>query len=111
MSPEARILPLDGGPLPVSVTVHTEGAADGNVTLKLPEGWRSEPAQATFRRSSAGDTEPIEFSVTRVIHHPRAGLAVQRASGCRSGGKTYMSGWRSVGYTGLRPYNFTEMPS
>ncbi len=48
VEPEARILPLDGSPLPVSVTVHAEHAADGTVDLKLPEGWRSDPAQRDF---------------------------------------------------------------
>ena len=64
VDPEARILPLNGGTLPVKVTVHTQGAAEGTVSLKLPEGWRAEPAEAQFKRTAAGDTEPILFSVT-----------------------------------------------
>ena len=36
VEPEARILPLDGSPLPVKVTVQTVAAAEGTVTLKLP---------------------------------------------------------------------------
>ena len=39
MEPEARILPLDGWALPVRVTVHTQAAAEGTVTLNLPAGW------------------------------------------------------------------------
>ena len=102
VAPEARILPLDGSALPVHVTVHTQGAADGTVTLKLPEGWRAEPADAKFHRASAGDSEPILFSVTPAGAETGA-FAVQAVA--HYDGHTYESGWRSVGYPGLRPYN------
>ena len=64
VEPEARILPLDGSALPVKVTVHAQRAAEGTVELKLPEGWRSDPAQREFHLRSAGDTEPLVFSVS-----------------------------------------------
>lgn len=102
MDPEARILPLDGSPLPVKVTVHTQRAAEGTVSLKLPEGWRSEPTEAHFNQKGAGDTGPIEFSVTPSAVKTGAydiGAVVQ------AGGRTYASGWRGVGWLGLRPYN------
>jgi hypothetical protein len=102
MEPEARILPLDGSALPVKVTVHTEATAEGSVALKLPEGWRSEPAEAKFHRESAGDTEPILFSVTPAA--PREG-AYNIQAVARSAGHEYKTGWQSVGYAGLRPYN------
>lgn len=102
VTPETRILPLDGSALPVKVTVHTQGAAEGTVTLRVPAGWRSEPAEAHFRRAAAGDTEPIMFSVT--TDHVQAGAYSLQAV-AQSGGKSYESGWRSVGYEGVRPYN------
>ncbi|MGB6690599.1 MAG: PIG-L family deacetylase [Terracidiphilus sp.] len=102
IDPEARILPLDGGALPVRVTVHAESAAEGTVDLKLPAGWRSEPAQATFKLGSAGDTEPMMFSVTP--SGAQAGAYDVEAS-VHSGGQTYTSGWRNVSYAGLRPSN------
>jgi len=102
VSPEARILPLDGSSLPVRVTVQTLGPADGTVTLKLPEGWRSDPAEARFHRTQAGNTEPMYFSVSPADHKDgEFGIEAM----VQSGGKAYSSGWRSVGYTGLRPYN------
>ena len=64
IDPEARILPLDGSALPVRVTVHAQAAAEGTVDLNLPDGWTSNPAQAHFHLDSAGDTEPILFSVS-----------------------------------------------
>ena len=102
ISPEARILPLDGSALPVKVTVHARAAAEGTVTLKLPGSWRCEPESAHFQLAAAGDTEPLVFSVTPVGAQTAA-YAVQAVA--QSGGETFESGWRSVGYSGLRPYN------
>jgi LmbE family N-acetylglucosaminyl deacetylase len=102
MEPEARILPLDGSALPVKVTVHTQAAAEGTVDLKLPAGWRSDPAEAKFHRDSAGDTEPIVFSVTPTAAETGA-YAI--AAVAHSAGRDYQTGWHSVGYAGLQPYN------
>jgi hypothetical protein len=102
MEPEARILPLDGSALPVRVTVHTQGAADGTVALKLPAGWQAQPAEARFHRDSAGDTEPILFSVT--TDEAQAGAYSLRAV-AHCNGHSYETGWQSIGYPGLRPYN------
>ncbi len=117
MVPEARILPLDGSALPVTVTIHAQAAAEGTVELKLPGGWRSDPAQAPFQLKSAGDSEPIRFSVTPAA--ARTGVPADGSSSvgwstgantiqavASSGGRTYQTGWQSVGYPGLRPYNF-----
>jgi len=102
MEPEAHIIPLDGSALPVKVTVHTQGAADGTVELKLPAGWHAEPAEAKFHRDSAGGTEPILFSVTTDGAQTGA-YAVKAVAHCD--GQSYETGWQSVGYAGLRPYN------
>jgi LmbE family N-acetylglucosaminyl deacetylase len=102
MEPEARILPLDGTALPVRVTVHTQAAAEGTVALELPAGWTAEPAVAKFHRDSAGDTEPILFSVT--TDGATTG-AYNIEAVARSGGRDYKTGWQSIGYPGLRPYN------
>ena len=102
VDPEARILPLDGSALPMHVTIHTQSAAEGTVELKLPDGWRAEPSEAKFHRTSAGDTESILFSVTPAAAQTGA-YAIQAIA--HSAGRTYQSGWQSVGYAGLRPYN------
>ncbi len=102
VEPQARILPLDGGPLPVRVTVHAVAAASGTVSLQLPAGWRSQPAQAQFHLSAAGDTDPLVFSVTPAAVQTGA-YTIQALAAVN--GKTYRTGWRSVGYAGLRPYN------
>ena len=102
MDPEARILPLDGSALPVRVTVHAQGTAEGTVDLTLPTGWTSQPASAPFHLSAAGDTEPIQFSVTPAS--PKSSpFTIQAVA--HAAGHSYQSGWQSVGYAGLRPYN------
>jgi LmbE family N-acetylglucosaminyl deacetylase len=102
MEPEARILPLDGGPLPVRVTVHAQAAAEGTVELNLPAGWNSQPVSAPFHLSAAGDTEPIQFNVTPANPQPSP-YTIQAVA--HSANHTYQTGWQSVGYPGLRPYN------
>ncbi|MGC9157703.1 MAG: PIG-L family deacetylase [Terracidiphilus sp.] len=102
LEPEASILPADGSALPVAVTVHTEGAAEGTVALELPAGWRARPSEAHFHRTEAGDTEPMLFSVSP----DGAGIGAYTIGAvARVRGRTYSTGWRSVGYPGLLPYN------
>jgi|CZKF01.1.fsa_nt_gi LmbE family N-acetylglucosaminyl deacetylase len=102
MEPEARILPLDGTALPVRVTVHMQAAAEGTVSLELPAGWTSQPVEAHFHRDNAGDTEPLFFSVTP--NGAEAGAYAINAI-AHSAGRDYKTGWQSIGYIGLRPYN------
>jgi len=102
IEPRASILPLDGSALPVRVTVHTQGPADGTVELKLPAGWTSDPAQAEFHRTRAGDAEPLLFRVTPAA--AQAGSYALQAV-AHSAGHDYATGWQSVGYPGLLPYN------
>ncbi|MGB7548468.1 MAG: PIG-L family deacetylase, partial [Terracidiphilus sp.] len=52
--------------------------------------------------TSAGDTDPILFSVTPAAAETGA-YSIQAVA--RSNGRAFQSGWQSVGYPGLRPYN------
>jgi LmbE family N-acetylglucosaminyl deacetylase len=103
VDPEARNLPLDGSPLPVKVTVHAEHAADGVVDLKLPEGWRADPAQREFHLGSAGDSEPLVFSVSPAGDVAARAYTIQAVA--HVGDQNYFIGWQSIGYSGLRSYN------
>jgi hypothetical protein len=120
LDPEARILPLDGSALPVRVTVHSQSAAEGTVDLNLPAGWTSNPAEAHFHLDSAGDTEPLLFSVSTdgaetgeykinaVVHatlSDHTATLAPPAPLTPLTPLTYTSGWQSIGYPGLRPYN------
>jgi LmbE family N-acetylglucosaminyl deacetylase len=103
VEPEARILPLDGSPLSVSVKVHAERAAEGTVELKLPEGWRSDPARREFHLKSVGDIGPLSFSVVPAGDVQTRAYAIQAVA--QSGGMSYSTGWRNVAYSGLRSTN------
>jgi hypothetical protein len=105
VEPEARILPLDGSPLPVLVTLHSEGAAEGTVKLTLPAGWSSTPAEIPFHRTMAGDSEPILFQVKAAGAATKPDGVISIKAEAESGGHAYASGWRTIGYQGLRPYN------
>ena len=105
LEPEARILPLDGSPLPVRVSVHTEAATKGTLHLKLPAGWSATPAEMQINRTQAGDSEPMLFEVkpSPEALHSASEFSIQAVAD--SNGKMYESGWKTVGYPGLRPYN------
>lgn len=104
VEPLAQILLPGGGPLTVQVVVHAEQAATGTVRLKLPAGWKAEPAEAEFVRKQAGDAEPVVFHVA-----PPGDVAadgkIEIGAEAEWNGKKFTSGWRSVGYPGMRPYN------
>jgi LmbE family N-acetylglucosaminyl deacetylase len=102
MEPEARILPLDGSALPVKVTVHAAHAASGTVTLILPEGWRASPQEAGFNLQAGVDSAPIVFSVTPA--KVAAGVYNVEAV-AHSKGHDYKTGWETIGYPGIQPYN------
>ncbi len=104
VEPEAEILPPGGGPLAVRVVVHAEQAATGTVRLKLPEGWTATPSEATFARKQAGDSEPMSFEMTPP-QDLSAGKRIEIQAEAVWNGEPFTSGWRSVGYPGLRPYN------
>ena len=103
--PEAKLLPLNGTALPVSVTVQTVGAAEGTVSLKLPEGWTAQPAEAHFARKNAGDTEPIQFQV-RPVNAGVGAYSIQAVA--QVGDHSYAQGWHNVAYPGLLAYNQYE---
>ena len=103
VEPEARLLPLDGSPLPVRVTIHAERAADGMVNLKLPQGWHCDPAEQSFHLKTAGDTEPLRFSVSPTGDVAARAYTIQAVA--QVGEHVYTTGWQSIGYTGLLPYN------
>jgi LmbE family N-acetylglucosaminyl deacetylase len=102
IDPQARLLPLNDSPLPVRVTIHAQAAAGGTVNLKLPAGWTAQPTTAPFHLTAAGDSEPILFSVTA---NPASSSAFSIKAVAHTGDQAFSSGWQSIGYPGLRPYN------
>src|SRR5262249_7707506 len=47
----------------VAVSNQHKGPAEGNVTLDLPRGWQSTPAQAPVKFAREGDESTVRFSI------------------------------------------------
>ena len=100
--PSSAILPTDGSPLPVSVTIHAQQPSHGSVHLTLPTGWTAEPAQAAFNLTAPGDSDPIRF----LVHgQPTGNAPVTLQAVVEAKGTTFTEGWRRIGYPGLLPVN------
>jgi LmbE family N-acetylglucosaminyl deacetylase len=102
--PSAGAVPLGEREFALAVTVHSNvvGVAEGTARLDLPAGWTSEPAQASFRLSDGEDRE-LSFLV-RPDKLEEKSYAIKAV--VASGGREYSDGYRTVGYPGLRPYNY-----
>lgn len=104
LSPRNGIIPLPAAAFPLMVTIHSNvpGAASGSVALRLPSGWSSDPATASFSLQHGGEDQPIRFTV-------RPGdVSAQRytiTASASYNGRTYEEGYHTAGYAGLRPYN------
>lgn len=102
ISPAAGIVPLGEKSFPLAVVVHSnvKGPAKGTVRLELPSGWKASPPVAQFAASKDGEDEAVNFSVepASLQEKPYTVTAVAEYNG-----RQYRLGYRTVGYTGLRP--------
>lgn len=78
----------------------------GSLHLNLPPGWRSSPASAAFTLPRDGAAATVAFRVQPA--GAAAGARVRVRAVADFGGRAYDSGFRMVGYPGLRPYPFYE---
>lgn len=103
--PIAGIVPLHASHFFLTTGIHSnvQGPARGAVHLVLPAGWHASPVQANFDIAQAGQDRTITFRITPVSVQARPyriqAIAVYK-------GHEYRQGYQTVGYTGLRPYNF-----
>jgi LmbE family N-acetylglucosaminyl deacetylase len=102
IAPNAGILPLDSKAFDLTVTVHSnvKGPAKGTVNLDLPSGWKA--VQQEFSTAKDGDDQSLKFHVIpqRIKENPYKLAAVAAYEG-----REYKEGYRTVGYSGLRPYD------
>lgn len=105
IAPSAGIVPLNGASLSLTARIHSnvKGPATGTIHLKLPEGWTSKPAVADFSMGKDGEDQNINFIITphNLAERPYTITAVAEYAG-----KKYTTGYATVGYPGLRPYNY-----
>jgi LmbE family N-acetylglucosaminyl deacetylase len=99
----AGIIPLEQQkPADVNLRVRTniKIAAPAEVRLELPQGWQSNPQSAPFK---GDDQQTLTFAVTpqdlKQTGYPIGTIAMYQ-------GHRYTQGYETVGYAGLRPYNY-----
>jgi LmbE family N-acetylglucosaminyl deacetylase len=98
----AGIIPLEQRK-PVEVNIHVrtniKTTAPAELHLDLPQGWQSIPQSAPFK----GDEQTLTFAVTpkdlQSTAYPIGPVAEYQ-------GHLYTQGYQTVGYPGLRPYNY-----
>ncbi len=68
VSPSAGAVPLSSKSFAFTATVHTnvKGPAQGVLRLKLPQGWRSAPAEARFHSRATAKIRPSCFPSRRI---------------------------------------------
>lgn len=103
----AGIIPLDD-PKPAEVNLRVlsnlKGSGPADIRLTLPEGWQSVPPSSAFTPHE-GDRQTVTFAVTprnlAPVSYPVAPVAEYQ-------GRQYTQGYETVGYPGLRPYNYYQ---
>jgi LmbE family N-acetylglucosaminyl deacetylase len=103
VSPGAGVLPMDLSSFSLSVHLlnNAEGKVAESVHLKLPNGWRAEPASIPVNFSQAGEEKLVSFTV---FPKPKFGSSYEITAVADLEGKSYSEGYVVTGYTGLRPY-------
>jgi len=99
----AGIIPLDQTkPAMVNVRVRSNvaGKTPAQLHLDLPPGWQSQPQSAPFTGA-----QTISFAVTPQNLEPQT-YAVTPVADFQ--GHAYTQGYETVGYPGLRPYNYYQ---
>jgi hypothetical protein len=102
MSPAKGAIPLsaDHVELQVRVRSNTDAREEGSVQLTLPEGWKAEPATASFALAHRGEEKTLAF---RVIPSGVAESSYTVSAVATANGKQFSEGFTTIGYAGLRP--------
>jgi hypothetical protein len=92
---------LKSFPVSVHLLNNLEGKTEESIHLKLPDGWRAEPASVPVTFEQAGEERSVSFTV---YPQARLGNTYEITALADLGGKTYSEGYVKTGYLGLRPY-------
>jgi LmbE family N-acetylglucosaminyl deacetylase len=103
VTPQAGIVPLTSAAFALEVKLHSsvKGGAKGTLKLDLPTGWSSSPAVADFATTREGEERNLSFRVqpSHVEQKPYNITAVAELNSVQ-----YKEGFKTIGYSGLRPY-------
>jgi LmbE family N-acetylglucosaminyl deacetylase len=106
----AGIIPLDGekdktASVNVRVRSNVKVSPPGDVRLDLPSGWQSSPQSVPFSAHKEGDEQTLTFTVTP---QNLAATSYSITPVAEYQGHRYAQGYDTVGYPGLRPYNYYQ---
>ncbi len=103
----AGIIPLDGktrlATVAVRIRSNIAATVQGKALLALPEGWQLEPVMAGFTTRGAGDVQTVSFQV-KPANISATAYPISPVAGYQ--GNDFKQGYETVGYAGLRPYNY-----
>jgi hypothetical protein len=106
----AGIIPLDGdkgktATVNIRIRSNVKASAPAEVHLDLPAGWQSSPQSEPFTSHKEGDEQTLTFTLT-----PRnlAAASYSVTPIAEYQGRQYAQGYETVGYPGLRPYNYYQ---
>jgi LmbE family N-acetylglucosaminyl deacetylase len=104
IEPAAGVVPLNAGEFSLTTKLHSNlnGVVDGTVELTLPQGWKSDPVEQTFQLKSGEDQQ----ATFHVLPDKLQSQNYEIRAVASSEGQRYSDGYRTVGYPGLRPYNY-----
>ena len=87
------------------VRSNVKTSAPGDVHLDLPTGWESSPQSDPFTARKEGDEQTLTFAV-KPQHLAAASYSITPVAEYQ--GHQYTQGYETVGYPGLRPYNYYQ---
>ena len=95
----------DGNPAQIPVAVellnNVKGAAEGVLTLKLPEGWSAEPESAPFALTHEGASQLLMFHISTKEIEAGKSYTIQAVAAFN--GKEYTTGYREIAHRDLEP--------
>ena len=95
----------DGNPAQIPVAVellnNVKGAAEGVVTLKLPEGWSAEPESAPFALTHEGASQLLMFHISTKEIEAGKSYTIQAVAAFN--GKEYTTGYQEIAHRDLEP--------
>jgi LmbE family N-acetylglucosaminyl deacetylase len=102
LAPRRLIVPLDRATRPFRLTVdvvnNDSAGKQGELRLEVPQGWRVEPAKASFSFQRAGEQASFEFDVSAPAVESREYPVTAVAT---AGGSTYRSGFQRIEHRDL----------
>ena len=90
-------------PVAVELLNNVKGAAEGVVTLKLPEGWRAEPASAPFAFTHEGASQTVAFRVSAQEIKTSESYTIQAVATFNE--KEYTTGYQVIEHRDLEPHH------